>query len=287
MFTGRLFQVNVPIKHCLTQWISKLPGSWAKQYLVNFTGLLGKVNATVHYSGVIIGAIASQITSVSIAYSTVCSEGDQRKHQSYASLAFVRGIYLWPVDSPHKGLVARKLFPFDDVIMFTKPSQFLQASSMTNCPNFKHFVLSGLSRHFQPWLPCVHALSPFSGRLFHSTILLHGCIFYIPLHYIQCGVRCQICRKCMKNVNEIDSTNDWKIRCYRRNHRTDPISTTQPCEIWVKRPVRIFLDVYFIRIINHYRKLYKLYKKTTNFSANMSTVSRVHTLQCFYSNHHE
>ena len=36
------------------------------------------------------GAIASQITSITIVYSTVYSAADQRKHQSSASLAFVR-----------------------------------------------------------------------------------------------------------------------------------------------------------------------------------------------------
>ena len=45
-------------------------------------------------------AMASQITSVWIVCSTVCSGGDKRKHQSSASLAFVRGIHRWPVDSP-------------------------------------------------------------------------------------------------------------------------------------------------------------------------------------------
>ena len=44
-----------------------------------------------HYNDVIMGAMASQITSVSIVYSTVCSDTDQRKHQSSASLAFVMG----------------------------------------------------------------------------------------------------------------------------------------------------------------------------------------------------
>ena len=42
---------------------------------------------------------------------------DQRNHQSSASLAFVKGIHRWPVDSPHKGPVTRKMFPFNDVIM--------------------------------------------------------------------------------------------------------------------------------------------------------------------------
>ena len=40
-----------------------------------------------------------------------------RKHQSSASLVFVRGIHRWPVNSPHKGPVTRKMFPFDDVII--------------------------------------------------------------------------------------------------------------------------------------------------------------------------
>ena len=63
--------------------------------------------------------MASQITSVSVINWTVCSGGDQRKHQSSASLAFVRGIHRWPVNSPHKVPVTWKMFPFDDVIMST------------------------------------------------------------------------------------------------------------------------------------------------------------------------
>ena len=70
-----------------------------------------------HYCDVIMGTVASQITSLTIVYSTVYSDADQRKHQSYASLAFMRGIHRGPVNSPHKGPVTRKIFPFDDVIM--------------------------------------------------------------------------------------------------------------------------------------------------------------------------
>ena len=62
--------------------------------------------------------MASQITSLTIVYSTVYSGTDERKHQSSMSLAFVRGIHRWPVNSPHKGPVTRKMFPFDKVIMF-------------------------------------------------------------------------------------------------------------------------------------------------------------------------
>ena len=70
-----------------------------------------------HYNDVIINAMASQITSLAIVYLTVNSGTDQRKHQSSAWLAFVRGIHRWTVNSPQKRSVTRKLFPFDDVIM--------------------------------------------------------------------------------------------------------------------------------------------------------------------------
>ena len=71
-----------------------------------------------HYCDVIMGTMASEITSLTIVYSTVYSGADQRKHQSSASLAFVRGIHRCPVNSPHKWPVTRKMFPFDDVIMW-------------------------------------------------------------------------------------------------------------------------------------------------------------------------
>ena len=63
------------------------------------------------------GTMSSQITSASNVYSTICSGVDQREHQSSVSLAFVRGIHRGLVNSPHKGPVMRKMFPFDDVIM--------------------------------------------------------------------------------------------------------------------------------------------------------------------------
>ena len=74
-------------------------------------------HVTHHYEDVIMGAMASQVTSLTIVYSTVYSDADQRKHLSSASLAFVRGIHRWPVNSPHKWPVTGKMFPFDDVIM--------------------------------------------------------------------------------------------------------------------------------------------------------------------------
>ena len=62
-------------------------------------------------------AMAYQITALSSTCSTVCSGADQGKHQSSASLAFVKGIHHWPVVTHHKGPGTRKMFTFDDVIM--------------------------------------------------------------------------------------------------------------------------------------------------------------------------
>ena len=100
-----------------------------------------------HYSDVIMGGMASQITGVSSVWTNVCSGADQRKHQSSAPLAFVRGIHRWPVNSPHKGLVMRKMFPFDDVIMSTT------ILSHSRDPLYQHF--SGI----WPWISnCIHCL---------------------------------------------------------------------------------------------------------------------------------
>ena len=78
------------------------------------------VNAWLHYDDILMGEITSPITSLTIVHSIVYSGTDQRRHQRSASLAFVREIDRSPVNSPHKGPVTRKMFPFDDVIMTTQ-----------------------------------------------------------------------------------------------------------------------------------------------------------------------
>ena len=93
----------------------------------------------LHYNDVTMTVMASQITSLTIVYSTVYSGVHQRKHQSSASLAFVRGIHRGPVNSPHKGPVMRKTFPFDDVIM----RKWLFASSIC--------TVTGRDQHFMKW----------------------------------------------------------------------------------------------------------------------------------------
>ena len=69
---------------------------------------LNSQKTDTHYSDVIMSAMASLITGVSIVCSNGCSGAYQRKHQSSVPLAFVRGIHRRPVHSPHKGPVTPK-----------------------------------------------------------------------------------------------------------------------------------------------------------------------------------
>ena len=91
------------------------------------------MKAKYHENDVIMGAIASQIMSLTIVYSIVYSDTDQRKHQSSASLAFVWGIHRGPVNSPHKWPVTRKMFSFDDVIMHFRNSAYCWCFGVLRC----------------------------------------------------------------------------------------------------------------------------------------------------------
>ena len=99
-----------------------------------------------HYCDIIMSAMASQITGVSILCSVVFSGINQRKLQSSASLAFLRGIHRSPVNSPHKGPVTRKMFPFDDVIM---------RSSSYMSRQHAHIVVKG-NEDVMTWKCCAH-----------------------------------------------------------------------------------------------------------------------------------
>ena len=105
--------------HLFVKWwphINGLPiGSGVAQCSCRGEALQGETYR--HYNDVLMNAIASQITSLTIVYSTVCLGVDQRKYQSSPSLVFLMGFHRWPVNSPHKGPVTRKMFSFDDVIM--------------------------------------------------------------------------------------------------------------------------------------------------------------------------
>ena len=109
--------------------------------------------------------MASQITSLTVVYSTVYSDADQRKHQSSASLAFVWG------NSPHKGPVTRKMFPFDDVIMIWYVNDTKQKYSL----DYYHEAMSVHQNFIHQsnwWLSCApHILR--RSRLWVSFVCWH------------------------------------------------------------------------------------------------------------------
>ena len=97
-----------------------------------------------HYSDVIMGAMTSQITSLTIVYSTAYS----KKTLSSAPLAIVRKIHRWPVNSPHKWPVTRRMFPFDDVIMCgarsNRPNSRPERCHMAYSISISHTIYTGL-----------------------------------------------------------------------------------------------------------------------------------------------
>ena len=70
---------------------------FVRHKLVDEESAMAQVMRWLHYSDVTISAMASEITSISSVSSTVGSDAHQRKYQSSASLAFVRGIPRWPI----------------------------------------------------------------------------------------------------------------------------------------------------------------------------------------------
>ena len=134
-----------------------------------------------HYSDVTMGALASQITSLTTVYSIVYSDANQGKHQSSASLAFIWGIHRGPVNSPHKWPVTRNMFPFDDVIMYKKHKDSLTVcmfvgtyGTLCCCGTGMPFVIYEL-RRYDNWnmytlqlLACQALGNPFSARDMNS-----------------------------------------------------------------------------------------------------------------------
>ena len=116
--------------------------------------------------------MASQITSLGIVYSTVYPGADQTKHQSSASLAFVRRIHRGPVNSPHKRPVTRKYF-------------HLMASSCVRC---------------QAWIIFKLLDDNFQSDTNMPIEVFHRCFQWIQSHYVLLPVAqnreiCQISRK--------------------------------------------------------------------------------------------
>ena len=147
------------------------------------------------YGDVIMAAIASQITSLTIVYSTVYLDADQRKHQSSASLAFVRGIHRGPVNSPHKWPVTRKIFPFDDVTMLS--SQWLNMSQCLShmnsvrldSTNWFNFANHLRAFYFSVIVFKTHSQKLISKAYFHMHIWNNNAILWFLIVTFKRGLR--------------------------------------------------------------------------------------------------
>ena len=98
LLTSRKYPADWRIAHCYLQVIIQLymdanpskEHNFGKLVEPLLTAYTKRPHCVKHYSDAIMGTIASQITSLTIVYSAIYSDADQRKNQSSASLAFVR-----------------------------------------------------------------------------------------------------------------------------------------------------------------------------------------------------
>ena len=155
---------------------------------VMYWNILLQVLMCLHFNDIIMSTMASQITSLTIIYSTVYSGADQRKHESSASLVFLRRIQRRPVNSPHALL--ERLYPIfpmfrfehaiksnqilDPQFLLTKPEFACQASDVTNQAR-----QSGLT-----W-----------GLYWHLYLTQCGLLFVLMLAH-QCQVLLGVVSKC-------------------------------------------------------------------------------------------
>ena len=123
---GNTFSISKKT-HCLLitwQYALAFINCWFSEGVgLMFVGsnLLLQLMLVYHYDDVMVSAMPSQITTLTIVHSTVYPGADQRKHpRCSAPMAFLPGIHRWPMISTHKGPVPRKMFPCDDVIMSHK-----------------------------------------------------------------------------------------------------------------------------------------------------------------------
>ena len=159
---------------------------WRKSFLVED-----------HYSDVTMTTVASQITSLTIVYSTVYSGADQRIHQSSAPLAFVRGIHRWAVNSPHKGPVTRKYCPClnqNGVKCKKEVNDYMQSHSAccdiiyhsSLCPAFHCSIF--LQRVILPQCTKFH-FTPGTTFQYNASCQLHYCLLLDQKNV-------KICKRC-------------------------------------------------------------------------------------------
>ena len=135
----------------------------------------------MHYTDVIMSSMASQVTSLTIVYSTVHSGADQRKHQSSASLAFVRGIHRSPMNSPHKRPVT--CFHLMTSSWYCNGYCFWEHTSrpvlpcVVGCSSNKYSQTS-ITRTFPANTHKMHPITRLEGRSMERHLWVHSLIFF-------------------------------------------------------------------------------------------------------------
>ena len=174
---------QIPISFTKCPTVIDFDVRWRRNYGYNLV-----VFCTNYCDDTIKSVMASQIISPTIVYSRAYSDADQRKHQSSASLAFVRGIHRWSVNTLHKGPVTRTIVPFDDVIIFywyrksSKQADAIWHHSVNGiqCRNIIFSIQGGKARY-----SCKYVPGNFPAREFFMPFLYRdfSCIHKLKTNY--------------------------------------------------------------------------------------------------------
>ena len=167
--------------------------------------------------------MASQITAVVIVSSTICSGADQRKYQTSAWLAIVRGIRRWPVNSPHKGSVTRKISPFDNVIMyFASASMYQRLIARGTKERSECSVYSLMSHIILQWHLSSKCRQNCDSLVTVSAMrLCTVCLVYL-------AVKHKICLGALKSKGQMDDV--IMLWCLKEKSRNQLTSMTRlPC----------------------------------------------------------
>ena len=96
------------------------------------------IKSTKHDSDVILSTATFQITGIWTVCSTVFFfRHTSKKTSNFYVTGFVPEIHRWPVDSPHKGTVTQKMFPFDDPTMIHTRGFLLLLYNLSSMVQFR------------------------------------------------------------------------------------------------------------------------------------------------------
>ena len=132
-----------------------------------------------HYNDVIMSTMASQITSLTVVYSTVLFRHRSKKTSKLCVTGLCEGNSPWPVNSPHKGPVTRKMFPFHDVIMGCVIGCIQLTLTLTDPTGYTTQIL----------LPHCHTMG--------STLMLYSHLDYTMKPSVNCNIKTIFQTRCV------------------------------------------------------------------------------------------